>query len=207
MTATDTRCDWCGTDPLYVAYHDEEWGVPCTDEQRLFEFLLLESMQAGLAWITVLRKREAFRAAFAGFDAERVARFGAGDRDRLMGDAGIVRNRAKIDATIGNARAVLELRQAGGGLAPFLWDAVDGEPVQNRWRTHADVPASTDRSTALSKRLRAAGFRFVGPTICYALMQATGMVNDHLVDCHRHDDCAALARRGFPVPTGSDPGA
>jgi DNA-3-methyladenine glycosylase I len=199
VTAIDGRCDWCGEDPLYVAYHDEEWGVPCGDEQRLFGFLLLESMQAGLAWITILRKREAFRAAFADFDAEVIARFDDADRARLLADAGIVRNRAKIDATIGNARATLALRAAGGGLRALLWDTVDGVPRQNRFRRHAEVPATTPEAEALSKRLRGAGFRFVGPTICYALMQAVGLVNDHVLDCPRHGACAELAE-GFEAP-------
>lgn len=187
------RCDWCTEDPLYVAYHDEEWGVPCRDEHRLFEFLVLEGMQAGLSWITILRKREAFRAAFAGFDAEAVARFDDADRARLLADAGIVRNRAKIDATIANAALVLSLREAGDGLAGLLWSSVDGRVRRNRFRSIQQVPASTPQAEALSRRLRKTGFRFVGPTICYALMQATGMVNDHLVTCPAHDRCAALA--------------
>ncbi|HSG88435.1 MAG TPA: DNA-3-methyladenine glycosylase I [Pseudomonadales bacterium] len=193
MPQAHRRCGWCGEDPLYVAYHDDEWGRPCRDESRLFEFLLLESMQAGLSWLTILRKRENFRAAFSGFDAEVIARYTDADRARLLADAGIVRNRAKVDATIGNARAVLALREAGGGLSALLWSTVDGRPVQNRFRTLAEVPASTALATSLSKRLKAAGFRFVGPTICYALMQATGMVNDHLLDCPARAPCAALA--------------
>lgn len=189
----DKRCDWCGTDPLEVRYHDEEWGVPCRDEARLFELLVLEGMQAGLAWITILRKRENFRAALAGFDAEVIARYQDSDRQRLLLDAGIVRNRAKVDAIIGNARATLSLRERGDGLAGLLWSVVDGRPVQNQYRTIAEVPASTPRSEALSRRLRDAGFRFVGPTICQALMQATGLVNDHLLRCPRHRACAELA--------------
>lgn len=187
------RCDWCGTDPLYVAYHDREWGVPCRDEARLFEFLVLETMQAGLAWITILRKREHFRRALAGFDAAEVARFGADDRARLLADPGIVRNRAKIDATIGNARAVVSLRERGEGLSGLLWSMVDGVPIQNRRASMESIPATTPMSDALSRRLRGAGLRFVGPTICHALMQAVGMVNDHLVHCPRHAACAALA--------------
>ena len=194
-TQSVERCDWCGTDPLYVAYHDREWGVPCRDEERLFEFLILESMQAGLAWITILRKREQFRRAFAGFDACRVARFDDADRARLLADAGIVRNRAKIDATIVNARAVLALREHGDGLSGLLWSMVDGVPIRNRHRSMDSIPATTPLSDELSRRLRAAGLRFVGPTICYALMQAVGMVNDHLVHCPRHEACAALAER------------
>ena len=186
-------CPWCGDDPLYRAYHDEEWGVPCRDEDALFEFLILEGMQAGLAWITILRKREAFRTAFADFDAERVARFDDADRARLLADAGIVRNRAKIDATIGNARVVLELRERGGGLKDLLWSYVDGVAIQNRYASMADVPPSDALSERMSKDLRKRGLRFVGPTICYALMQAAGLVNDHLVECPRHEVCAALA--------------
>jgi DNA-3-methyladenine glycosylase I len=192
-TQSMQRCDWCGTDPLYVAYHDQEWGVPCRDEERLFEFLVLESMQAGLSWITILRKREHFRRAFAGFDARRVAGFDDADRARLLADAGIVRNRAKIDATIGNARAVLTLRERGDGLSGLLWSLVDGVPIPNQHPGMHSVPATTPHSEELSRRLRAAGMRFVGPTICYALMQAVGVVNDHLVHCPRHAACAAMA--------------
>lgn len=186
-------CPWCGDDPLYRAYHDEEWGVPCRDEDRLFEFIVLEGMQAGLAWITILRKRDAFRAAFADFDAERVASFGDSDRARLMADAGIVRNRAKIDATIRNARVVLMLREQGGGLEERLWSHVDDRPVQHRFRSMSEVPASDDVAKAMSRDLKSLGMGFVGPTICYALMQAAGLVNDHLVGCPRHAACAALA--------------
>ncbi|MCC5886671.1 MAG: DNA-3-methyladenine glycosylase I [Gammaproteobacteria bacterium] len=187
------RCDWCGDDPLYVAYHDEEWGVPCRDERALFELMILEGMQAGLSWLTILRKRQGFRLAFRGFDPEVIAHFEERDRQRLLADAGIVRNRAKIDATIGNAQALLDLRARGIDFVDWIWDSVDGRPEQNSWRNLGQVPASTPRSTALSKRLRKAGFRFVGPTICYAWMQAAGLVNDHIVSCHRHAACAALA--------------
>lgn len=186
-------CPWCGNDPLYRAYHDEEWGVPCREEQALFEFLILEGMQAGLAWITILRKRAAFRAAFANFDAERVASFAEADRARLLADPGIVRNRAKIDAAIANARIIVELRARGGGLKDLLWSYVDGVAVQNRFVSMSDVPPSSPLSERMSKDLRKRGLRFVGPTICYALMQAAGLVNDHLVHCPRHDACAALA--------------
>lgn len=194
--APGQRCDWCTSDPLYVRYHDEEWGVPCRDEGRLFEMLVLEGMQAGLSWLTILRKREGFRDALSGFDPVVIARYGDVDRQRLLADAGIVRNRAKIDATIGNARATLQLRERGDSLSALLWSAVDGRPVQHRYGSIAEVPASTPLSEALSKRLRAAGYRFVGPTICQALMQATGMVNDHLVHCPQHQRCAELADRG-----------
>lgn len=193
--APGQRCDWCTSDPLYVRYHDEEWGVPCHDEARLFEMLVLEGMQAGLSWLTILRKRERFRQALSGFDPEVIARYGDSDRKRLLADAGIVRNRAKIDATIGNARATLQLRERGETLTGLLWSTVDGRPVQHRYESIAEVPASTPLSEALSKRLRAAGYRFVGPTICQALMQATGMVNDHLVHCPQHPRCAELATR------------
>ena len=186
MTRPLTRCPWSGTDPDYVRYHDEEWGVPVHDDRLLFEFLILEGAQAGLSWLTILRKRAAYRAAFANFDAATVARFGARDVRRLLGDAGIVRNRLKVAAAIDNARAVLDVRERHGSLDAYLWRFVDGRPIQNRWSALRQVPAETDASRAMSKALRQQGFRFVGPTICYAFMQATGMVNDHLVDCFRH---------------------
>ena len=180
------RCAWAGTDPLYVAYHDTEWGVPVRDDRVLFEFLILEGFQAGLSWLTILRKREAFRRAFAGFSPERVARFGARESARLMADAGIVRNRAKIAAAAQNARAFLAVRQEYGTFSKYVWSFVDGRPIVNRVRSSSEVPAETGISRALSKDLRSRGFNFVGPTICYAFMQATGMVNDHLVSCFRH---------------------
>ena len=182
MSASVERCAWAGTDPLYVAYHDTEWGVPIRDPRRLFELLCLEGAQAGLAWITILRKRDGYRAAFDAFDPERMAAYDDADRARLLAEAGIVRNRAKIDAFIGNARAYLDLDDFSG----LLWSFVDGEPVINRWRTLDDVPAETDTSRAMSRELRSRGFRFVGPTICYALMQSAGLVDDHLVSCFRH---------------------
>ncbi len=188
---TAMRCPWAGTDADYVRYHDEEWGVPVHDERTLFEFLVLEGAQAGLSWLTILRKRAAYRAAFADFDAARVAAFGAADVTRLLADAGIVRNRLKIAAAIDNARAVLAARADPGGLDALLWSFVDGRPRQNDWRARREVPAATDASRAMSTALRGRGFRFVGPTICYAFMQAVGMVNDHLRDCPRH---AAVAR-------------
>lgn len=191
--AMTQRCGWCGDDPLYVAYHDREWGVPCREPRALFELMVLEGMQAGLSWLTILRKREAFRAAFLGFDPKVIARFGKQDRQRLLTDAGIVRNRAKIDATIGNAQALLALETDGTAFVDWVWDSVDGQPLQNRWDSLTEVPASTPHSIALSKRMKKAGFRFVGPTICYAWMQAAGLVNDHLVGCPRHAACAALA--------------
>lgn len=187
------RCGWHGTDPLYVAYHDTEWGVPERDDRALFEKLILDGFQAGLSWITILRKRDNFREAFAGFEPEAIARFSADDVERLMGDAGIVRNRSKIEATIGNARGWLDIQANGPGFATYLWDFVDGTPVQSTHRSFKDCPAETDLSKAISKDLKARGFRFVGPTIVYAFMQAVGMVNDHSVGCFRHSECARLA--------------
>lgn len=169
-----------------MAYHDEEWGVPCHEDRRLFEFLILEGMQAGLSWDTILRKRDNFRRAFDGFDPRTVARYGAADVRRLMRDAGIIRNRAKIDAAIGNAKACLRVQDEFGSFDRFLWEFVGGKPLQGRRRRLRDIPASTDVSIALSKELRRRGFRFVGPTICYAFMQAVGLVNDHTRDCFRH---------------------
>ncbi|HVM16577.1 MAG TPA: DNA-3-methyladenine glycosylase I [Gaiellaceae bacterium] len=186
-----TRCSWARGAPELTAYHDAEWGVPSRDERHLFELLTLEGAQAGLSWLTILRKRDGYRRAFAGFDAEAVARFGARDVDRLLADAGIVRHRGKIEATIGNARAVLALHEAGTSLADVAWDVVGGEPRTNRWRRLADVPAETPESHALSRDLKRRGFRFVGPTTVYSFMQAAGLVDDHLVDCFRH---GAVAR-------------
>ncbi len=186
------RCDWCGSEPLYVAYHDTEWGVPERDGRALWEKLILDGFQAGLSWITILRKRPAFRSAFAGFDPEVIAGWGEPEVTRLLADAGIVRHRGKIEATIGNARAFARI-EAREGFAPFLWDRVGGAPVQNRFATMAEVPAQTEVSLRLSKDLKAEGFRFCGPTIVYAWMQACGMVNDHLVTCPRHDEVAKLA--------------
>jgi DNA-3-methyladenine glycosylase I len=184
--AEPERCAWVPAgDPLYATYHDEEWGVPSHDERHLFELLVLEGAQAGLSWSTILRKREGYRRAFAGFDPERVARFGPRDVERLLGDAGIVRNRLKVESAVANARAALELREAEGGLADYLWRFVGGSPIVNRWRTLAEIPAETAESRALSGQLKRRGFRFVGPTVCYAYMQAVGLVNDHVVSCFR----------------------
>jgi DNA-3-methyladenine glycosylase I len=183
------RCDWCGSDPLYRAYHDQEWGVPLHDERRLFEMLTLEGAQAGLSWLTILRKREGYRRAFAGFDPQTVAGFGDVDFARLLADPGIVRNRLKIASTISNARAVLDVQARYGSLDSFLWGFVDGLPVRNRWRSMSEIPASTPLSDLISKELKRHGFRFVGSTICYAFMQATGMVNDHLAGCFRYGRC------------------
>ncbi|MBS3936475.1 MAG: DNA-3-methyladenine glycosylase I [Sulfuritalea sp.] len=182
----DDRCPWCGKDPLYVAYHDHEWGVPCHDERTLFEFLILEGAQAGLSWLTILRKRANYRRAFDGFDPAKIARYGEQEVVRLLGDAGIVRNKLKIAAAIDNARATLALYESGGRLDELFWRFVDGRPVVNRWKTLAEVPVFTPTAEALSKELKRRGFRFVGPTVIYSHMQATGMVNDHLVTCPRH---------------------
>ncbi len=180
------RCAWCGTDPLYVAYHDAEWGVPSHDDRHLFEMLVLEGAQAGLSWITILKKREHYRRAFDGFDAERVARYGAEEVTRLLADPGIVRNRRKVEAAIANACAALAVRDRFGSLDAFLWRFVDGAPRDGRRRTAADVPAETAESRAMSAELKRLGFRFVGPTVCYAFMQAVGMVDDHVESCFRH---------------------
>jgi DNA-3-methyladenine glycosylase I len=184
--ATLPRCAWCGSDPLYVAYHDQEWGVPLHDDTRLFEFLVLEGAQAGLSWLTILRKREHYRQAFGGFDVEQVAAYGEAECARLLGNPGIVRNRLKIESAIRNARAVLAIRETHGSLDRFFWQFVDGRPVQNCWRSQQEIPTSTPLSDRMSNELRRRGCNFVGSTICYAMMQAVGMVNDHLVDCFRH---------------------
>ena len=196
MSGTEpTRCPWSGiADAEYARYHDEEWGVPKTDDRALFEKLVLEGFQSGLSWLTILRKRDNFRRAFDGFDAQSIARYKAKDVARLMADAGIVRNKLKIEATIDNARALLKL-QEHTPLAAFLWGFIDGRPQINQHRSFKTVPAETPTSKAISKALKAEGFRFVGPTTVYAFMQATGMVNDHLVDCHRYEPCATLQRK------------
>lgn len=189
------RCPWCGTDPLYVHYHDTEWGVPEYDSRALWEKLILDGFQAGLAWITILRKRDNFRAAFDGFEPQTIARYGEADIERLLGDAGIVRSRAKIEATIGNARAYLTLQDSGRSFSDHLWDFVDGAPVQNRFASMAEVPTDTPVSQALSKDLKSRGFKFCGPVIVYAFMQATGLVNDHLTGCPRRAAVKALQQR------------
>jgi DNA-3-methyladenine glycosylase I len=184
-----TRCEWAPAgDPLYLAYHDEEWGAPSHDERHLYEMLTLEGAQAGLSWATILRKRQGYREAFAGFDAERVARFGARDVERLLAEPAIVRNRLKVESTVANARALLALREAGETLDGLLWGFVGGQPRRNRWRTLAELPAQTEESRSMSSELKRRGFRFVGPTVCYALMQAVGMVNDHVTSCFRHEE-------------------
>ena len=187
------RCPWCGNDPLYQKYHDEEWGVPCFDDAKLFEFILLEGAQAGLSWITILKKRNNYRRAFDQFNPETIARYGERKIQSLKADAGIVRNELKIRAAVNNARCYLELCERDGSLANYLWGFVDGRPIQNQWRRLKQIPAHTPLSDAISKDMQQRGFKFFGSTICYAHMQATGMVNDHLLGCIRHAACAALA--------------
>ena len=180
-----TRCAWVGSEPLYVSYHDEEWGVQVHDDRLLFEFLVLEGAQAGLSWLTILRKREGYRRAFAGLEPAAVAAFGPADVERLLADSGIVRNRLKIGAAIDNARAFLQVQEEFGSFDAYVWGFVGGETIHNEWRTMAQIPAKTPEAERMSADLKKRGFRFVGPTICYAHMQATGMVNDHTVDCYR----------------------
>ncbi len=191
------RCPWCTGDPLYRQYHDTEWGVPCFDDLVLFEFLLLESAQAGLAWITILRKRQDYRRAFAGFDPEKVARFNSKSIERLLADSGIVRNRLKIEAAISNARLFLGVREQYGSFANYFWQFTDGQPIKNHWRSPDQVPATTPLSDQISKDMKQRGFKFFGSTICYAHMQATGMVNDHLLQCFRHNECGVF-QAGLP---------
>ncbi|MFN8548755.1 MAG: DNA-3-methyladenine glycosylase I [Candidatus Eisenbacteria bacterium] len=193
---TKERCPWAGSDPRYQAYHDEEWGVPCHDDRVLFEFLVLEGAQAGLSWSTILNKRENYRRLLHDFDPVRVARFTARDEARLLGDAGIVRNRLKVASLRTNARAFLEVQAEHGSFAAYLWSFVGGSPIQNRWTTLKQIPAITPEAKALSKALLGRGFRFVGPTICYAYMQAMGLVNDHLTGCFRRGPVERLARGG-----------
>jgi len=185
-----TRCGWATSDPLYNAYHDEEWGVPLHDDRRLFEMLILEGAQAGLSWITILRRRDSYRRAFDDFDPEIIARYGPEKTAALLADPGIIRNRAKIAAAVINARAFLAVREETGSFDSFLWGLIGSKPIQNRWRA-TQVPAETAESQKMSKELKQRGFTFVGPTICYAFMQATGMVNDHLVTCFRHRELKA----------------
>jgi len=182
-----TRCEWAGSDPLYIAYHDEEWGVPEHDDRRLFEFILLDGAQAGLSWLTILKKRENYRKAFDGFDPERVARFGERKMRALLADGGIIRNRLKITSAIQNAKAYLEVQRQFGSFDAYIWRFVGGKPKRNSWRTLREIPARTAESESMSKDLRRRGFTFAGPVICYAFMQAAGMVNDHVVSCFRHE--------------------
>ena len=192
------RCAWAGTNPLYVTYHDEEWGVPLHDDRKLFEMLILEGAQAGLSWITILQRREGYRRAFDGFDPETVARYGPRQIADRLADPGIVRNRAKVEAAVQNAQALLALRETGESFDRLLWSFVGGRPRQNRFAGRGEVPAETPESKAMSKELRRRGFTFVGPTICYAFMQAVGMVNDHTLDCYRHHEVGRLARASVP---------
>lgn len=187
-------CTWPGTDPFYLAYHDEEWGVPEYDDRALFEKLILDGFQAGLSWITILRKRENFRKAFDGFEPHKIVRYREAKIEKLLQNEGIIRHRGKIEATIGNAKAWMEIMENEDGFSTYLWDFVDGKPLQNGFATMKDVPAATDLSKALSKDLKARGFKFCGPTIVYAFMQAVGMVNDHVDDCPRQKAVARLAR-------------
>ena len=187
------RCTWCGDDPLYVTYHDKEWGVPVRDDHKLFEFLILEGAQAGLSWITILRKRQGYRELFDQYDAEKIARYSDKKLDTLLLNPQIIRNRLKVYGARKNARAFLDLQQERGSFSDYIWEFVDGQPLQNRWRSIQDVPATSPISDRLSNDMKKRGFTFVGSTIMYAHMQATGMVNDHTVDCFRHGECLQLA--------------
>jgi len=189
-----TRCEWCGSDPLYIAYHDDEWGVPVHDDRLLFEFMILEGAQAGLSWLTILKRREGYRKALDQFDVARIANYTQHDIDRLLADEGIIRNRLKIESTIRNAQGTLKIREEHGSLDAFLWRYVDGIPLQNAWTSMKELPAQTKTSDAMSRDLKKLGFNFVGPTICYAFMQAVGMVNDHTTNCYRHRETMKLAR-------------
>lgn len=185
------RCEWCGNDPLYIAYHDNEWGIPVHDDRLLFEFLILEGAQAGLSWLTVLKKRQNYKKAFHDFDCERIAAYTDEDTARLLADPGIIRNRLKIASAVKNARGVLAIREEYGSLDAYLWSYVDGSPIQNAWDSLADIPVKTELSDRMSKDLKKRGFSFVGSTICYAFMQAVGMVNDHTTDCFRYSEIKA----------------
>jgi DNA-3-methyladenine glycosylase I len=187
------RCPWCGSDPLYVDYHDQEWGLPVHEDRHLFEMLVLEGAQAGLSWLTILRKRENYRRTFADFAIDRVATFTDDDQQRLLADTGIVRNRLKIASAVKNAQAVLLIQQEYGSLADYLWRYVDHQPICNTWRTMAEIPTQTEQSDRMSRALKKRGFNFVGSTICYSFMQAVGMVNDHLVDCFRHREIVEIS--------------
>ncbi len=187
------RCSWCGDDPLYQAYHDDEWGVVERDDQKLFEMLLLEGFQAGLSWITILRKREGFRSAFDGFDPEIIAGYDQAKIESLLQDEGIVRHRGKVEGAVHSAKATLDLMERPGGFSDYIWQFTDGRQVVNRFKSLSDVPAKTSQSEAMSKALKKEGFKFCGPTICYAFMQATGMVNDHVTDCFRYGPCSDAA--------------
>jgi DNA-3-methyladenine glycosylase I len=189
-----TRCEWCGSDPLYMAYHDDEWGVPVHDDRLLFEFLILEGAQAGLSWLTILKRREGYRKAFDQFDVDRIANYRQQDIDRLLADTGIIRNRLKVESTIRNARGTIKIREEYGSLDAFLWRYVDGAPLQNAWKSMNELPVQTRISETMSRDLKKLGFNFVGPTICYAFMQAIGMVNDHTTNCYRHREIIKSGR-------------
>ena len=189
----NNRCKWCGEDPLYIAYHDHEWGVPIHDDRLLFEFLILESAQAGLSWLKILKKRENYRKAFDSFDCQTISNYSQDDVKRLLADAGIVRNRLKIESAIKNAQGVIKIQEEFGSLDAYLWNFVDDIPKQNEWKSMSELPAKTETSERMSKDLKKRGFNFVGPTICYALMQAIGMVNDHTTDCFRYKEIRQLA--------------
>ena len=191
------RCNWCGSDPLYVSYHDEEWGVPITDSRELLAKLILDGAQAGLSWITILRKREGYIKAFDNFDPDKMARYSDKKIEKLMQNPNIVRNRLKIESARQNARAYLKIMEGNETFAEYLWKFVDGKPVQNKWETMKDIPALTPEAEAMCKALKKTGFNFVGPTIVYAFMQAVGMVNDHITSCHRHKPCAAMKKISF----------
>jgi DNA-3-methyladenine glycosylase I len=190
-----SRCQWAGSDPLYIAYHDKEWGMPVYDDQKLFEFLILEGMQAGLSWITILRKRENYRMAFDNFDAVKISRYKSARIEKLMKNEGIIRNRLKIEAVIANARAYLQVQKEFGSFAQYIWGFVDNRPVINNFKTMKEVPPITETAVIMSKNLKKRGFKFVGPTICYAFMQAVGLVNDHTIDCFRHEEVQKLAQK------------
>lgn len=188
METEKVRCGWCGTDPLYVKYHDTEWGVPVKDDKTMFEFLLLETFQAGLSWITILRKRENFRKAFDNFDYKKIAQYDQAKIDALLRDTGIVRNKLKVNSAVTNARAFMEIQKEFGSFSHYIWKFVNDRPIKNVWKTHRNMPATSPESDALSKDLKKRGFKFVGSTVVYAHMQATGMVNDHVVDCFRYKE-------------------
>ena len=183
-----SRCSWAGSDPLYIAYHDMEWGVPLYDDRKLFELLILEGAQAGLSWLTILKKRHDYRRAFDNFDPAKIAGYGNRKVRELVANAGIIRNRSKIESAIQNARSFLDIQREFGGFAKYIWRFVGGKPLKNRWRTTEEIPARTEVSTTMSADLKARGFKFVGPTICYAFMQSAGLVNDHTVNCFRHEE-------------------
>lgn len=188
MVSEKIRCSWCGTDPLYVKYHDEEWGVPVKDDKTLFEFLILETFQAGLSWITILRKRENFRKAFDGFDYKKIAKYDQSKIDELLHDEGIIRNKLKIHSAINNAKAFMEVQKEFGSFSEYIWKFVNNTPIKNNHKSHADAPATTELSDTISKDLKKRGFKFVGSTVIYAHMQATGMVNDHVQSCFRYTE-------------------